>query len=156
MSLPEEGKSEFFCQKQFTLVQETCTSTKYCTIICDVQSPFSISKTKNNSLFEFELPPLHFSSPFLFAPQHVELFFSQQLIFETEIIALMSRVSSPFLFAPLHFTLSCTKGKRARILNISSYALRYLYMNSQLSTRYSCTAAHTLVHQHRHSCTEQY
>ena len=41
VSLPE-GKYKNFQEKQFTLVQEACTSSKYCTMKCDdAVNPFS-------------------------------------------------------------------------------------------------------------------
>ena len=48
------------------IVQEVCTVSKYCTMKCDVQSPFSISKTKNNSPFESR----HFTFPAPFCLRH--------------------------------------------------------------------------------------
>ena len=67
-----------FWQKQFTLVQEVLQSSKYSTMMCDVQSPFLISKTRNNSPLSRATT---FFRPFLFTRLHIELFFIQQLSF---------------------------------------------------------------------------
>ena len=147
MSLPER-KWQNFWEKQFTLVQEVLQSSKYCTMNCDVQSPFLISKTTNNS----PLKSRHYIFPVPFCSR--DLFFSQQLVSKTNIIALLSRVSSPFCSrAPLrhsrHYTsLSRTNGKWARTLNKLRYVNSSVLYVNQYTYDSLVSRNNTLAHQH--------